>query len=239
MTENVEISAAWSHPSEQIMPEWARGGASSDADVDVRKNDNECSSSHDSIHVGTLLDPPHKPMALQFFHSIEFVAIVASLRLAGTQLVPLVVMPIHDLTLINIILRIYITLFCIGVCLIELERPRIILPSPLLQHYLTRGLLYTFLALVAMNDANVSGIQDMQKHEKQLEYVPWTAVFTEMVAWPLFLVGHAYMLMGLCCMNSYRERLSRTYQEEVEEYQETMREYNESDDDEEELLKHR
>ena len=207
-------------------------GASSSAHENVDKDDmhDECSStpSHDfdvSIHA------PHKPLALRAFHSLEFIAIVASLRVAGTQLIPLFLTPIREIPIINLALRLYISLFCIGICLIEFEVPIPWIQESLVsQSYLTRGLLYTFLALVAMKDAAFSGQLELVR---DVQSVPWAAIFTELTAWPIFIVGHVYILLGVCCAKPYRDRLTTTFQEQMKEYHEAIGECNDDIDEEE------
>jgi hypothetical protein len=186
---------------------------------------NECSfDSNTSMH---LLSPPHKPLVLRVFHSIEFIAIVASLRLAGTQIVPLFLTPIQNVPLLNLVLRLYIALFCIGICLVEFEVP---VPLILLsQSYLIRGFLYTFLSLVAMNDATFEGQLELIR---DVQSVPWVAFFTELTAWPIFVVGHVYIVLGVCCAKPYRDRLTKTYREELNEFQEAIMESNEEVDGE-------
>jgi hypothetical protein len=215
------------------------GASRHDVNVDSRNDERSSTSSHSFIHVPT--HPPRKPLALRAFHSIELIAIVASLRLAGTQIIPLFLTCIKEIPIINLALRLYISFFCITMCLIELEVPLLplmIQESLVSQSYLTRGLLYTFLALVAMNDAEFSGQLSIVRDVKS---VPWTAIFTELTAWPIYVVGHVYILLGVCCCanKQYRDGLTRTFQQQLKEYREAIGECNSDDDDEkeEELLK--
>jgi len=214
-----------------------RDGASGhDVNVDISNDECSSTSSHSFIHVS--LHPPHKPLALRAFHSIELIAIVASLRLAGTQIIPLFLTCIKEIPIINLALRLYISIFCFTMCLIELEipLPLMIQESLVSQSYLTRGLSYTFLALVAMNDAEFSGQLSVIRDVKS---VPWAAIFTELTAWPIYIVGHVYILLGVCCCaKQYRDGLTRTFQEQLKEYHEAIGECsNDDDDEEEELLK--
>lgn len=192
---------------------------------------NECSSTS-SKNVNVSIYPPHKPLALRAFHSIELIAIVASLRLAGTQIIPLLLTPIREIPILNLALRLYISFFCIGICLIEFQVP-IIQTSFVSQSYLTRGLLYAFLALVAMNDAAFSGQLELVRNVLS---VPWASIFTELTAWPIFIVGHVYILLGVCCAKPFRDGLNKTYQEQLTEYHRAIGDCNDDSMDEEELL---
>jgi hypothetical protein len=195
------------------------------AAIDSKSDIDEYETTPSETSLASVIMPPHKPISLRFFHTVELIGTIASLRLAGTQVLPFFYVPISKIPAVELVLRFYIALFCLGICVVELHLPiQYIQSNPILQNYLSRGLLYSFLALAAMNEAFSVQVQDMVQHTKSLQHIPWIAIFTEMSSWPVFIIGHIYMMLGIFCLKPYRDRLTADYQELMEDYRRELRE---------------
>ena len=66
---------------------------------------------------------PHRNCLMAAFHFIESVGVITCLALMGTQAIPLLMIPLDELGIANICLKIYISLFCILFVLVEWDVP--------------------------------------------------------------------------------------------------------------------
>jgi hypothetical protein len=162
---------------------------------------------------------PMKNCFLHFFHWFEALAIMSCFGILTTQLIPLVVVPLRQLGFLQTVLRVYVSLFTVIFILIELRVPwEFLKKAHLLQTYFSRGLLYTFLGVIGMEEAYSGRIDDMVHHASSDFHVAWAPLFMQISSWFVFVIGCAYMLLGLCCMQLVRDNLDQKHKQQVEEF---------------------
>lgn len=172
--------------------------------------------------------PSQNPF-LWLFHCVNGSAVVASLCLLTTQIIPFIVSPSNQVSTIfsalNLFLKFYITLICIVFLLVETDVPfPVIRNSIILQSFLPRGFLYSFLGLVATVESYSDRVQSFLAKEKN-DDVTWAAIFMQVSAWLMLGVGLVYMFMGILCLGQVFQRLKDDEREEWKQYREAMREW--------------
>ena len=188
---------------------------------------------------------PHIPRqnpCLWIFHFIKGSAVVGSLCLLLTQWMPFVTDHYHLSTLfslLNMILKGYISLFCILFILVEVDLPIAILRNSMLLHaYFSRGFLYSFLGLICSVEASSDRVQSFLSSDDtngSSYEITWSAIFMQVSAWLVCAVGLTYMLLGVLCLQPLRNRLReqerqawRTYHEEMREWRRNNNRNNET-----------
>ena len=162
---------------------------------------------------------PHPNFILYAFYWLEGIAILASVCLLATQVLPLLYMTLHEIGILQLCLRIYIGMFCFCFILVEFETPLPFLQaSLLLQTYFSRGFLYTFLGLIGMEEAYSVRVNDMEEHRNEEYHVAWASLFMQVSSWLVVAVGVVYMMCGICCLKVVRDKLKLAYQEKLERY---------------------
>lgn len=185
-----------------------------DSDDDEEEHDNISSvlSEDDSLTCLTMDGKPHLPTrnwCLEFFRLVSGVTILASLGLLATQLLPVILVPLKQQGYFDLALKVYVACFCFLFIMVELDAP---LPavrnSQLLQTYLSRGFLYSFLGLICLQEAYSERVKDMMVHADEF-HVAWASLFMQISSWLITACGLFYMLMGLCCLKKLRDRIRK------------------------------
>jgi hypothetical protein len=76
----------------------------------------------ESLHE-ILVNRPHRPCCLHIFIFIEIVAILASLNLLITEIIPIIIAPPSKIGYLSLALRCYLSCFCLVFISVELEIP--------------------------------------------------------------------------------------------------------------------
>lgn len=103
--------------------------------------------------------------------------------------------------------------------------------SPLLQNFWSRGFIYSFVGLVCTTEAYSERVDDLITHSSERFYIGWAPVFMQVVATLMLAVGVVYMLLGLCCLRRFREKLKQKEKELWQKYREDMRTWRRQHDD--------
>ena len=141
--------------------------------------------------------PPQNP-CLWFFHLLAGVATLASLLLMVAQLMPLFLAPksgqgVH-VDILSAILKIYVSLICLGFVIVEAELPvPFIRTASLLQTFASRGFIYSFIGLVCTTEAYSERVSDLVTHRSDSFYIGWAAVFLQVISWVILGIGVTYM----------------------------------------------
>jgi hypothetical protein len=161
---------------------------------------------------------PHMPRqnpCLWCFHLLEGFATIVSLCLLVTQVLPLFYVRFSDfagqIDFLSLALKVYISFFCLFFIATELGLP---LPpvqaSPMLQNYTSRGVLYSFLGLICVQEAYSERVKDMVDHRDDAYFhVGWAAIFMQITSWLMLGVGVVYILLGVCCLKRLRDRMEQ------------------------------
>jgi hypothetical protein len=179
---------------------------------------------------------PHMPNdnpILWLFHLLQGVAVIAALCLLVTQAIPITLntstsYPV-PITFLSLALKVYISLFCITFVLVESNLPiPFIRTSELLQAFISRGFIYSFLGLICVEEAYSERVRDIVSHGKDEFHVGWLAIFMQISSWFMLGVGAFYMLLGVFCLRGLRDRMHREEQEEWKKYREDLKKWKET-----------
>ena len=173
-------------------------------------------------------DRPRYNVCLYLFHLLEGIAMTAALALLITQIIPFVILvdrtpnqlsqqsqpssPTSTVTMnvLTIALRIYVALFCSLFIMTELGTSFVHKTLPLLQHYSSRGFLYSFLGLICAEEAYSERIKETLSLSSNgstnaIQHIGWASIFMEVSSWFMLGIGIVYMLLGLCCCKRVRD----------------------------------
>ena len=169
---------------------------------------------------------PHVPAqnpCLWLFHLLQGIAALTSLLLLVTQLMPMF-MTSNKPDILSSILKVYVSFICLAFVIVEAELPvPFVRGSTLLNTFASRGFIYSFIGLVCTTEAYSERVDDLMTHANQRFYVGWAAVFMQVVAWLMFGIGVAYMLLGICCMRRLRDKMKQKEKDAWKQYREDMR----------------
>lgn len=172
---------------------------------------------------------PRRNFCMAAFSFVESLGVMTCLALMGSQALPLIMYPLDELGIANICLKVYISLFCVLFVLIEWDVPiGFLRDASFLQTYLSRGFLYSFIGLSALEEAYSERVADMIAHSKEQFYISWFSLFMQVSSWMMLALGIIYMLFGLCCLKALRDKLKKAEQEKWETYREAMKVYREA-----------
>ena len=182
---------------------------------DDEEHDNISSvfSEDDSQTCLTMDGKPHLPnrnWCLEFFRLVSGVTILSSLGLLATQLLPVILVPLKQQGYFDLALKVYVTCFCFLFIMVECDAPiPAVRNSQLLQTYLSRGFLYSFLGLICLQEAYSERVKEMVSTHADEFHVAWASLFMQISSWLITACGLFYMLMGLCCLKKLRDRIRK------------------------------
>ena len=185
--------------------------------------------SEDSRTALTLDSKPHMPArnwCLDFFRLVSAVTVIASLGLLATQLLPLFLAPLKSQGYFDLALKVYVACFCFLFIVVECDVPvPFVRHSQLLQTYLSRGFLYSFLGLICLQEAYSERVKEMVSTHADEFDVAWASLFMQISSWLIFACGVFYMLMGLCCLKNLRDRIRKKDKEVWKKYRKDYKEW--------------
>jgi hypothetical protein len=223
---------------------------------DDRSNNNATTNQKEVITNDTITEidrimmmtKPHRPTynpCLYMFHLLEGIAIIASIALIVTQIIPIVEVFLfnsnnnnHNIQnisstssssssktmiltgdILNYALRFYISLFCGLFIMTELGTSIVYHTLPLLQYYSSRGFLYSFLGLICSEEAYTVRVQEkISSNDVIQQHIGWTSIFMEVSSYCMLLIGIIYILLGLCCCKKVRDHYKMKELEEWKQY---------------------
>ena len=193
---------------------------------------------------------------LYMFHLLEGIAITAALALLVTQIMPFILLHLvrtdpstlqqqqqqqatttnnnnNTLTsnVLTIALRIYITLFCCLFIMTELGTSLVHKTLPLLQHYGSRGFLYSFLGLICAEEAYSERIKETlslsyANGATNIQHIGWASIFMEVSSWFMLGIGIVYMLLGMCCCKRVRDHYKEKEINAWKQYRQDIQTWN-------------
>eukprot|EP00565_Helicotheca_tamesis_P009205 CAMPEP_0185732896 /NCGR_PEP_ID=MMETSP1171-20130828/17863_1 /TAXON_ID=374046 /ORGANISM="Helicotheca tamensis, Strain CCMP826" /LENGTH=318 /DNA_ID=CAMNT_0028402499 /DNA_START=138 /DNA_END=1094 /DNA_ORIENTATION=+ len=174
--------------------------------------------------------PPRKPFCLSLFTVLSIIAVLSNLLFLACQIIPLFYLHYNteddlETIILQYVLRIYLAILTLYFILGECEVPlAFIQHSQSLQNWMSRGFLYTFLAMLGMQQSSSSSSAAESENGANEDVVTSSWLMQELKLpimiseWMLFGVGVLYMLLGICCMKRVKDRLRNAHREEWEEY---------------------
>ncbi|KAG7365228.1 COPI associated protein [Nitzschia inconspicua] len=176
---------------------------------------------------------PSRPCCLNIFFFVEACGILTCLCLLVSQTLPLVMVPLKEIEPVDMVLKVYISLFSLLFMIVEYDlNIPFVRQSVFLQTYASRGFLYSFLGLTCLEEAYSERVNDMLAHSNEKFHVAWFALFLQVSAWSLCALGVVYFIMGLFCMKRVRDKLVKDYRERWKEYREALKEWKKEHADE-------
>lgn len=174
---------------------------------------------------------PRKGVCLSLFHVLEFMGILASIGLLATQALPLFFIPMEEIGLLQLALRMYVSMFCLSIILVEFSVPfPFIRESKILQSYFSRGFIYSFIGLIGMEESYAVTVKALTvdpgavAHQYDALHISWAPLFILASSWLMVVSGVIYMLLGICCMKRLRDKLRKTYEKKMKRYNERKKE---------------
>lgn len=166
--------------------------------------------------------PPEKPRRScchLIFTFISLVTIVASAFLLMTQILPLIV-DASQVSILQTALRCYVSIFCLIFIAVEFDVPiRFIRKSEILQNFIFRGFLYTFVGLIGAEESLAFQFEDALKKDGADEVTSyWASLFIQISSWVMVGCGTVYLLLGICCMRRIRDRCRDDFKRKMNEY---------------------
>jgi hypothetical protein len=203
-----------------------------------KHDDTVAPTSPDRIHsTEALAAKPHIPRdnpCLWLFHLLSGLTVIVSLCLLATQILPLFFSQEaannHDV--LSLALRAYISLFCILFAVNETEALPCcgwIRSNALLERFFSRGFLYSFMGLIAVQESDSERIASIvtSQDNHQMFHVQWVAIFMQLSSWFMLAIGVVYMLMGVCCMKRLRDGMKLNEKEAWKQYRKDLRAWKE------------
>ena len=148
---------------------------------------------------------PYRTLPHRAYRFFKFIIITLSLLLLIAQVVSVVYLPF---TGIELLLKIFISSFCILIMLNELHIGKMVTRSPILKNWITRGYLYAFIGLVSLEENN------LQPTSASLTTLPFdysAALFIETASTMMLVVGCCYTALGVCCGQRYYNKMISDY----------------------------
>jgi hypothetical protein len=176
---------------------------------------------------------PRQNPCLWLFHFLEGIAVLTALCLLATQVMPIAITILTKIEIgidvLSLFLKAYISLFCLVFIVVETGLPvPFVKDSTLLQSYFSRGFIYSFLGLICVEEAYSERVKDIVSHGKDEFHVGWAAIFMQISSWFMLGLGIVYMLLGLFCLQSLRDRMHKKEQEDWKEYREDLKVWKEN-----------
>ncbi|EWM28473.1 Golgi apparatus membrane protein TVP15 [Nannochloropsis gaditana] len=134
---------------------------------------------------------------LSIFLAINAVCVLSALSVAVAEILSIVY---HGLSPLGIAIRVYGIVFSIGVVFTELGWTQAVRDTWLLQNWISRGAIYTFVGLLS--------IKQEVEHEARINIVN---VFIYCAGLGLIGLGVLYFVMGVFCLKGVRDRRAADY----------------------------
>ena len=106
-----------------------------------------------------------------------------------------------------LVCRLYMAFFCGILILVEARAPLSYLRSHVLQIYLSRGVLYTYLGNAVFLQAATVLQREWTMHRGRY-FVSWSAILLKLAGGSQFGLGLVYVTLSFCCMGHVRERVA-------------------------------
>lgn len=195
----------------------------------AKDDDSSTAGRTSSVNSGTVVTmastkphvPPQNP-CLWLFHLLQGVAALTSVFLLISQVLPF--MMGSNVGVLSAILKIYVMLICLAFVVVEAELPvPIMRKSMLLTAFFSRGFIYSFIALVCTTEAYSERVDDQIAHSSQRFYIGWSPIFMQVSSWMMFAIGAVYMMLGMCCLRGWRDKMKQKEKDDWHQYRQDLK----------------
>mmetsp|Transcript_10278 Transcript_10278/g.15025 ORF Transcript_10278/g.15025 Transcript_10278/m.15025 type:complete len:199 (-) Transcript_10278:83-679(-) len=151
---------------------------------------------------------PRRTCGHRIFVFINVIAGFIALAMAVGQLVGIVY---YEVNPIHFVVRIYMVIFCILMFLNEIACTSFIRDSRVLNNWISRGLIYSFVGIMGVSQNEVHSASSSTKKGAVAAFT-----YVEVVAWAMVAIGVLYLLMGLLCCQRIANGMQEEYAERAE-----------------------
>jgi hypothetical protein len=169
-------------------------------------HDNE-TDIHENASVHALF--PQRSWGHMCFIAITIFSIASLVLMALSQCLTVAVVPLE---LVQIVLRIYILLFCVISIVGELQHEALLNYFPSLDHWVYRGFLYSYTGLIGVEESHAVFVITVNPNSVMANVV---GIMVKVPSYAMVTVGCFYMLLGLCCCHGVRKGIEDRYQKRV------------------------
>ena len=148
----------------------------------------------------------------RFFQFIQTLTIGSACHMALGQIVG---MAVEYVTATQYVIRVYVILLCALTILNELEWTRYATDSTLLRLWITRGLFYSFVGVL--------GLEENASSPKREGVSTILLVYLRVVAWSMVCCGVIYSVMGCACLQLVADQLKKDYHQRKERAKDVAR----------------
>jgi len=167
-------------------------------------------------------DVVHRGPILTFFVAVSAVSIIAALCLGaahGASLYAFMARRSRESrTAVDVALRAYGLVFCLTICVIELELGATARSSVVSRFWTLRGLLYVLVGLMALDAADDDERRRRDADDRPAwrddSVVPYI-LYLRATATALLALGLLYVALGLCCCKHLKERLALDHRKQL------------------------
>jgi len=148
---------------------------------------------------------PKRTCSHRCFRMVKFVALACAIAMGIGQVVGIAFpMPIDP---IQYVLHIYMLAFCVMMVLTELEWAQFLVGSGMLHNWVSRGVIYSFVGVIGISENRVISLEDDGALPKA------AAIYIQVVAYGMVLVGLLYFGMGIFCGQIVYNRARKDWEE--------------------------
>lgn len=173
----------------------------------TRKNANAHPTYDDEANHG-----PRTSLLYKLFMVISATATLTSSLILVSQVASLIVL---QGLFIQHVLRIYLIVFSLMFILAELQVQFFLDRATYFKNWFHRGFLYTFVAVISMEESKAALGQAYPKYPNSVELVLSNLLMVASVA--MFSLGLLYMVMGIFCLRGVWEDLQNKYRRQAME----------------------
>mmetsp|Transcript_25378 Transcript_25378/g.43196 ORF Transcript_25378/g.43196 Transcript_25378/m.43196 type:complete len:211 (-) Transcript_25378:60-692(-) len=160
---------------------------------------------------------PDKNPCLHCLQVVQWAVVINLICILAAQILPLFFMSLPQIGHVQMLLRVYMSLFCLLFILVETRAPIPLLRSPVLTLFLSRGFFYSFFAIVSLEESIALNYRG-QIINRGTFYIGWPSLFMELTAYVLFIAGTLYMILGCCCVGKLKEKMEDDLREEINQF---------------------
>ena len=149
---------------------------------------------------------PKRNTVHRLFRLVSLVTAICACLMALGQIIG---MTFDHIDTISYVLRSYVIALCVLVVMVEAEFTSFVRNSSILRYWVTRGLLYSFVGVIGIQQNN--HVTDQNPGETAQDTA--SLRFIRLVAWLMVGSGVVYFFMGVLCMQIIYNRIRRDYED--------------------------
>ena len=147
---------------------------------------------------------PKRSCLHAFFNFISLIVIIAAINMGVGQALGIF---LQNLNFVEYALRMYVIIICGVIVLNELQWCTCIISNSLLTNWIPRGIIYTFIGVIGMEEFVVKDESLLTTTQK---------IYIQTVSWGMISSGLLYAVLGLFCIQHFHKNAIEDYDRRVE-----------------------